>query len=87
MFITVLCTCVFQCFVHVYFSALYMCISVLHFHKIPLYGTFILTFGSAIITAVIVKFVVVPWQRKKIQSKFSNDVLDIVRKPELKVGL
>lgn len=50
-----------------FFSVFYKGSELLHFNKIPLYGTFILTFGSAIIVALVVRFVVVPWQRKKIQ--------------------
>ncbi|KAL4218464.1 hypothetical protein ACF0H5_023198 [Mactra antiquata] len=48
------------------FSIFYKGSALLHFDKIPLYGTFILSFGLAIIAALVVRFIVVPWQRKKI---------------------
>ncbi|KAH3709863.1 sodium-dependent phosphate transporter 1-like isoform X2 [Dreissena polymorpha] len=51
-----------------FFSIFYNGSQLLHFDKIPLYGTFILTFGSAIIVAIVVRFLVVPWQRKKINN-------------------
>ena len=51
----------------------YLYFSVLHFNKIPLYGTFILTIGPAIFCAIFVRFVIVPWQRKKITSKLFLD--------------
>ncbi|KAK7486008.1 hypothetical protein BaRGS_00022760, partial [Batillaria attramentaria] len=38
----------------------------LHFDKIPLYGVIILSVGIGVISAVIVRVLVVPWQRKKI---------------------
>lgn len=44
-------------------------LTVLHFDKIPLYGVFIITFGSAIIVGLVVRLAFVPWYRKKIQSK------------------
>lgn len=44
----------------------------LHFDKIPLYGVFILTFGAAIMVAVIVKFAVTPWFRRRILESIKN---------------
>nr|AKN21544.1 slc20a-1 [Schmidtea mediterranea] len=44
----------------------------LGFDKIPLYGTFIASFGLAIITILVVRFVAVPYLRKKIQSNCST---------------
>ncbi|XP_022325181.2 sodium-dependent phosphate transporter 2-like [Crassostrea virginica] len=49
------------------FSVFYKGSSLLHFDKIPLYGVFIITFGSAIIIGLIVRLAFVPWYRKKIQ--------------------
>lgn len=48
------------------FSIFYKGSELLHFNKIPLYGTFILTVVPAIIAVFLVRFIVVPWQRKKI---------------------
>ncbi|KAL3889306.1 hypothetical protein ACJMK2_001650 [Sinanodonta woodiana] len=48
------------------FSIFYEGSELLHFNKIPLYGTFILTFGPAIIAAFIVRIFVVPYQRRQI---------------------
>jgi hypothetical protein len=39
---------------------------VLGFHKIPLYGVFILTFGGGIITAIVIRVWVVPYMRRRI---------------------
>ncbi|KAL5013294.1 hypothetical protein ScPMuIL_007564 [Solemya velum] len=50
-----------------FFSIFYKGSEMLHFHKIPLYGTFILTFGSAIVVAIVVRVFVVPWQRRQIK--------------------
>ncbi|KAK3578014.1 hypothetical protein CHS0354_036568 [Potamilus streckersoni] len=49
------------------FSIFYEGSELLHFNKIPLYGTFILTFGPAIIAAFIVRILVVPYQRRQIE--------------------
>ena len=38
----------------------------LHFDKIPLYGVLILSFGSGVVAAVLVYFLVNPYLRKKI---------------------
>ncbi|WAR17589.1 S20AA-like protein [Mya arenaria] len=46
-------------------------LKVLHFDKIPLYGTFIITFGAAAIVAMVVRFIIVPWQRQKITNPIS----------------
>ncbi|XP_045180200.2 sodium-dependent phosphate transporter 1-like isoform X1 [Mercenaria mercenaria] len=51
-----------------FFSVFFKGSELLHFNKIPLYGTFILTFGPAILLAIFIKFVIVPWQRNKIES-------------------
>nr|QNU09886.1 Inorganic phosphate transporter 1-like protein [Tridacna squamosa] len=48
------------------FSVFYKGSELLHFNKIPLYGTFILTFGPAIIGAILVRLLIVPWQRETI---------------------
>ncbi|KAK7091232.1 sodium-dependent phosphate transporter 1-A-like isoform X2 [Littorina saxatilis] len=47
--------------------------TLLHFNKIPLYGVFVLSIGLGVLTAVVVRLFVVPWQRKKIK----NEVLAI----------
>ena len=52
-----------------HYGTLFSSLSVLHFNKIPLYGTFILTIVPAIIAVFIVRYIVVPWQRKKITGK------------------
>ncbi|GFS08462.1 phosphate transporter [Elysia marginata] len=41
----------------------------LHFDKIPLYGSFIISIGLAVITAILVRIFVVPWMRAKIEEK------------------
>ncbi|CAD5119386.1 DgyrCDS8000 [Dimorphilus gyrociliatus] len=48
------------------FSVFYHGPKILRFDKIPLWGVFIISFGSGLITAVLVRLVIVPWQRKKI---------------------
>ena len=45
---------------------------VLGFNKIPLYGVLILTFGGALIFALLVRFVAVPWLRKRICQEKSD---------------
>ncbi|CAG5131960.1 unnamed protein product, partial [Candidula unifasciata] len=47
----------------------------LQFNKIPLYGTFILSFGLALLTALGIRFLVVPWMRKRIEEGLETDVL------------
>lgn len=44
-------------------------ITVLQFDKIPIYGVVILSVGISVITGVIVRVFIVPWQRKKITGK------------------
>ncbi|PVD32107.1 hypothetical protein C0Q70_07535 [Pomacea canaliculata] len=44
--------------------------TLLQFDKIPIYGVVILSVGISIITGVIVRVFVVPWQRKKITGKW-----------------
>ncbi|XP_045182254.2 sodium-dependent phosphate transporter 1-like isoform X1 [Mercenaria mercenaria] len=51
------------------FSVFYKGSELLHFNKIPLYGTLILTFGPALIVALLVKIFLVPRQRTKIQKQ------------------
>ncbi|XP_052765082.1 sodium-dependent phosphate transporter 1-A-like isoform X2 [Mya arenaria] len=48
------------------FSVFYKGSELLHFNEIPFYGTMILTFGGAFLTAILVRIFVVPRQRKKI---------------------
>lgn len=48
------------------FSVFYKGSHLLHFDKIPLYGVFILTFGSAIVVAIVVRFIITPYYRRKI---------------------
>jgi len=42
-------------------------IVVLGFDKIPLWGTFIISFGCGAMSAVITRMLVVPWQRRRIK--------------------
>ena len=44
----------------------------MHFDKIPLYGVFALSIGMGVVVAVVVRVVVVPWQRRKIESEWLN---------------
>ena len=48
---------------------------VLGFDKIPLWGTFIISFGVGTIVAILVRFAVVPWQRRKIKGKSCYKIL------------
>ncbi|XP_055955214.1 sodium-dependent phosphate transporter 1 [Patella vulgata] len=59
------------------FSVFYDGSQLLHFHKIPLYGVMILSFGLGILICILVRFVVVPWQRKRILAD-----LKVVDNPE-----
>ena len=51
----------------------------LGFNKIPLYGVFILTFGGALVFALIVRFVFVPWLKNKITLELSESEEPIVK--------
>ena len=53
--------------------------SVLRFNRIPLYGVFILTFGGALIFAILVRFLFVPWLRKRINEEVSQAEEPIVQ--------
>lgn len=64
------------------FSIFYKGSELLHFNEIPLYGTFILTVKPAIIAAIIVRFVVVPWQRRKITEK-CNKVREFLEEEDI----
>ncbi|XP_077989702.1 sodium-dependent phosphate transporter 2-like [Glandiceps talaboti] len=48
------------------FSIFYDGPAIFGFDKIPLYGTFILSFGAGIVVAILVQIFVVPWMRRKI---------------------
>lgn len=54
------------------FSVFYEGSELLHFDKIPLYGTFILTIGPSIIIAILVRIFIVPRQRTKILKRCSS---------------
>ncbi|CAG2213600.1 PIT [Mytilus edulis] len=54
------------------FSVFYKGSHLLHFDKIPLYGVLILTFGSALLVALLVKFVFTPWYRKRILAEVAK---------------
>lgn len=56
------------------FSVFYEGSELLHFDKIPLYGTFILTIGPSLIIAVLVRIFIVPRQRTKIFKKCSSEM-------------
>ena len=45
----------------------------LHFDKIPLYGVLILSFGSGIVAAILVHFLVSPYLKKKILREVYGD--------------
>lgn len=45
----------------------------LHFDRIPLYGVLILSFGSGIVAAVLVHFIVSPYLKKKILREVYGD--------------
>ncbi|CAL1534747.1 unnamed protein product [Lymnaea stagnalis] len=47
----------------------------LSFDKIPLYGTFIISIGLALITGAVVRFCVVPWMRRRILDAVENDLI------------
>ncbi|XP_074656459.1 sodium-dependent phosphate transporter 1-like [Tubulanus polymorphus] len=49
------------------FSVFYEGPPLLGFDKIPLWGTFVISFGVGIIVCLVIKFAVVPWQRRKIK--------------------
>jgi sodium-dependent phosphate transporter len=51
------------------FSVFYDGPEMLGFDKIPLWGTFTIAFGAGIIVALVVRFIIVPWQRNKIIDK------------------
>lgn len=44
----------------------------LGFHKIPLYGVFILTFGGGLLTAFLVRVFLVPYTRKRIEPDLTD---------------
>lgn len=48
------------------FSVFYHGPKILKFDRIPLWGVFIISFGSGLITAILVRLIIVPWQRRKI---------------------
>ncbi|CAD5115935.1 DgyrCDS4865 [Dimorphilus gyrociliatus] len=52
-----------------FFSVSYNGPKILGFDKIPLWGVFIISFGGGIITAILVLFAIVPWQRRKIRKQ------------------
>ena len=51
-------------------------ILVLHFNTIPLYGCFILSFGTGLIVALITYFVFVPYLKRKIDKEFELEDID-----------
>lgn len=52
-----------------FFSIFYKGPELLGFNRIPLWGVFILSFGSGIVTAILVQACFVPWQRGRIKLK------------------
>jgi len=59
-----------------FFSVFYEGPEMLGFHRIPLWGTFVISFGAGTICAIIIRLFVVPWQRKRIKAdvyKISTD--------------
>jgi len=57
------------------FSILYDGPEMLHFDKIPLWGAAVGAVGAGLICGLVVQFVVVPWQRRKIKEKCSYDAV------------
>lgn len=53
------------------FSVFYDGPEMLYFDRIPLWGTFVIAFGSGIISAVSVRLILVPWQRRRIKEQCS----------------
>ncbi|CAH1774420.1 unnamed protein product [Owenia fusiformis] len=51
------------------FSVFYEGSNLLGFDRIPLWGVFILSFGMGIICCLLVRFLMVPWMRRKIQKE------------------
>lgn len=51
------------------FSVFYEGPEMLGFNKIPLWGTFIISFGCGVICAIVIRMFVVPWQRKRIRAQ------------------
>ncbi|XP_064651762.1 sodium-dependent phosphate transporter 1-A-like [Lineus longissimus] len=65
------------------FSIFYDGPKMLGFDKIPLYGTFILSFGCGLITGLVVFFAVVPWQRKHITDAVAkHDQIELEERKE-----
>ena len=54
---------------------LFFCYAVLKFDQIPIWGVFILTFGGGLLSAIVVKYAVVPWQRRRILGKIYEFLL------------
>jgi len=48
-------------------------VAVLGLDKIPLWGTFIISFGCGAISAVVIRMFVVPWQRRRIKGWSLSD--------------
>lgn len=59
-----------------FFSIFYRGPEMLGFDKIPLWGAFILSFGGGIIAAIIVRWLFVPWQRRKIKIKVHQQEIE-----------
>lgn len=51
------------------YSIFYKGPELLGFNRIPLWGVLVLSFGAGVFTAFIIRFIAVPWQRKRIKSK------------------
>jgi len=62
----------------------YLAVAVLGFDKIPLWGTFIISFGCGAISAIVIRMFVVPWQRRRIKGKVKLDVYPVSLKMCLK---
>ncbi|XP_064652342.1 sodium-dependent phosphate transporter 1-B-like isoform X2 [Lineus longissimus] len=58
------------------FSIFYDGPELLGFDKIPLWGIFVMSFGSGIIVTLVVRFAIVPWQRQKIQREVMYSAAD-----------
>lgn len=54
------------------FSIFYDGPEMLNFHLVPIWGTFIIAIACGVITALIVYFLIVPWQRKRILKQLTK---------------
>lgn len=63
------------------FSIFYEGPEMLYFHHIPIWGTFVISFGGGLICAVLVHFFLAPWQRRRIEEQCERE-----RKEAMELG-